>query len=43
MWATDYPHFDGWFPGAVKMISDKLPPSARQQVLAQSAMEFYDL
>ena len=25
LWATDYPHPDGFFPGAPKMIAEKLP------------------
>jgi len=26
MWATDYPHSDGFFPGAPQMISERLAP-----------------
>ena len=43
LWATDYPHRDGFFPGAPKMIADALPEGARQKVLGQSAREFYKL
>jgi len=35
LWATDYPHVDGYFPGAPKMVADQLPAAIRQQVLAQ--------
>jgi hypothetical protein len=34
MWATDYPHSDGFFPWAPQMISERLeplPPEARHQ------------
>ena len=41
LWATDYPHFDGYFPGAPKMIADKIPAHLRRQVLAQGALDFY--
>ena len=43
LWATDYPHIDGYFPGAPQMISDRLPEHLRQPVLAQGAMDFYKL
>ena len=43
LWATDYPHPDGFFPGAPQMIADKLPVAVRRQVLAQGAMDFYKL
>lgn len=43
LWATDYPHFDGWFPGAPKMIADRLPPELQRSVLAEGAMEFYKI
>jgi hypothetical protein len=35
MWATDYPHSDGFFPGAPQMIGERiglLSPEARHQV-----------
>jgi len=43
LWATDYPHPDGFFPGAPKMIAEKLPESLRRKVLAESAMQFYGM
>jgi uncharacterized protein len=46
MWATDYPHQDGFFPGAPKMLRDRLGPlsaEAKHQVLAGGAMGFYGL
>jgi uncharacterized protein len=46
MWATDYPHPDGFFPGAPKMIENHLKaasPETRHQVLAGGAMAFYRL
>ena len=43
LWATDYPHLDGFFPGAPAMIAEKLPPNIRRQVMAQGAIEFYNL
>jgi predicted TIM-barrel fold metal-dependent hydrolase len=43
LWATDYPHFDGFFPGAPRMIADKLPANIRRQVMAQGAVDFYKL
>jgi len=43
LWATDYPHPDGFFPGAPAQIAEKLPASQRRTVLAESAMQFYNL
>jgi predicted TIM-barrel fold metal-dependent hydrolase len=43
LWATDYPHADGFFPGAPAMIAEKLPEKTRHKVLAESAIEFYNL
>jgi predicted TIM-barrel fold metal-dependent hydrolase len=43
LWATDYPHPDGFFPGAPKMIAEKLPENLRRKVLAESAMQFYGM
>jgi predicted TIM-barrel fold metal-dependent hydrolase len=43
LWATDYPHPDGFFPGAPIQIAEKLPESQRRTVLAESAMQFYNL
>ena len=46
MWATDYPHSDGFFPGAPQMLSQRLgslSPEAKHQVLAGGALGFYGL
>ena len=43
LWATDYPHADGFFPGAPAMIAEKLPKKNKRKVLAESAMQFYKL
>jgi len=46
MWATDYPHSDGFFPGAPKMLLDRLEgtsPETKHGVLAGGAMGFYGL
>jgi len=46
LWATDYPHRDGFFPGAPQMIKDRMAgatPDVQQQVLAGGAMGFYGL
>ena len=46
LWATDYPHQDGFFPGAPQMLRARLgPPSreAKHQVLAGGALRFYGL
>jgi len=43
LWATDYPHNDGWFPGAPQMIAKQLPDHLRRAVLAQGAIDFYKL
>jgi predicted TIM-barrel fold metal-dependent hydrolase len=43
LWATDYPHPDGFFPGAPAQIAEKLPENQRRTVLAESAMQFYNL
>jgi predicted TIM-barrel fold metal-dependent hydrolase len=46
MWATDYPHQDGFFPGAPQMLSERLGPLSREakhQVLAGGALGFYGL
>ena len=31
MWATDYPHQDGFFLGAPQMIRDRLGPLSRSR------------
>jgi uncharacterized protein len=46
MWATDYPHQDGFFPGAPKMMRDRLgslSTEAAHQVMAGGALGFYGL
>ena len=45
LWATDYPHPDGFFPGAPKMIADRpgLSASTKRAILAGGAMGFYGL
>jgi predicted TIM-barrel fold metal-dependent hydrolase len=46
MWATDYPHPDGFFPGAPKMIAKQLEglsAETKHQVMAGGAMGFYGL
>ena len=45
LWATDYPHADGFFPGAPAMISRRtaLSETTKSGVLAGGAMSFYGL
>jgi predicted TIM-barrel fold metal-dependent hydrolase len=46
LWATDYPHPDGFFPGAPKMIMDRmegLSAETKHQVMAGGAMGLYGL
>ena len=43
LWATDYPHPDGFFPGAPEQIAEKLPEEHQHAVLAGGAMQFYNL
>jgi predicted TIM-barrel fold metal-dependent hydrolase len=46
MWATDYPHPDGFFPGAPKMIAKQLEglsDETKRGVMAGGAMGFYGL
>ncbi|MBO0709655.1 MAG: amidohydrolase [Acetobacteraceae bacterium] len=46
LWATDYPHPDGFFPGAPEMVRknlDGLSDATKHQVLAGGAMGFYGL
>ena len=46
LWATDYPHPDGFFPGAPEMVRQKLTglsENTRQQVMAGGAKGFYKL
>ncbi len=45
LWATDYPHPDGFFPGAPKMIADRpeLSDETKHGILAGGAKAFYKL
>ena len=46
LWATDYPHPDGFFPGAPKMMEGLLKglsAETKRQVMAGGAMGFYGL
>jgi predicted TIM-barrel fold metal-dependent hydrolase len=45
LWATDYPHPDGFFPGAPKMIADRPELSAKTKaaILGGGARGFYKL
>ncbi|MGD9617956.1 MAG: amidohydrolase family protein [Alphaproteobacteria bacterium] len=46
MWATDYPHPDGFFPGAPDMVRERikgLSPETQHQIMAGGAMGFYGL
>jgi uncharacterized protein len=46
LWATDYPHGDGFFPEAPAMIAERLrgaSPEVTHQVLAGGAVGFYGL
>jgi uncharacterized protein len=46
MWATDYPHPDGFFPGAPKMVEKQLEglsAATKHGVMAGGAMAFYGL
>jgi predicted TIM-barrel fold metal-dependent hydrolase len=46
LWATDYPHPDGFFPGAPQMIRNHLKNTSadtQYQVLAGGAIRFYGL
>jgi uncharacterized protein len=43
LWATDFPHGDGFWPGAPKMIKDKLPAELHRSVLAQGAIDLFKL
>jgi len=45
LWATDYPHPDGFFPGAPKLIADRAELSAetKRQILGGGAKGFYKL
>ena len=45
LWATDYPHPDGFFPGAPKLIADRpeLSAATKREILAGGAKRFYRL
>src|SRR5689334_5777450 len=46
MWATDYPHQDGFFPGAPKMIAigwDVCPPRRSIKFLAGGSLGYYGM
>jgi predicted TIM-barrel fold metal-dependent hydrolase len=45
LWATDYPHPDGFFPGAPHMIADRpeLSDETKAKVLSGGAMKFYGI
>jgi predicted TIM-barrel fold metal-dependent hydrolase len=46
LWATDYPHRDGFFPGAPDMLRERmkgLSAETQQQIMAGGAMGFYGL
>src|SRR6266478_3694607 len=46
MWATDYPHPDGFFPGAPDMVRKQiagLSPATQHGVMAGGALSFYGM
>jgi predicted TIM-barrel fold metal-dependent hydrolase len=46
MWATDYPHADGFFPGAPDMVRERIrgaSPETQRGVLAGGALGFYGM
>ena len=45
LWATDYPHADGFFPGAPAMIANRseLSEETKRGVLGGGARAFYGL
>jgi len=45
LWATDYPHGDGFFPGAPALIARRtaLSEATKHGILAGGAMGFYGL
>ena len=46
MWATDYPHADGFFPGAPDMVRERIngtSPETQRGVLAGGALAFYGM
>lgn len=44
LWASDYPHFDCTFPGAVDELREaKVPPKVLNKILGENAVRFYHL
>ncbi len=44
VWASDYPHFDAMFPGAVAELREQpLPERVMQKVLGENALRLYGL
>jgi hypothetical protein len=46
LWATDYPHRDGFFPGAPEMLKERMKGLSREahhKIMAGGAMGFYGL
>ena len=44
LWATDYPHVDGFFPGAPELIAARpLSPETKRTILSEGAKAFYAL
>jgi hypothetical protein len=45
LWATDYPHADGFFPGAPALIANRpaLSAATKHGILASGAKAFYSL
>jgi predicted TIM-barrel fold metal-dependent hydrolase len=46
MWATDYPHQDGFFPGAPSMVRERIKgtsPETQHGVMAGGALSFYGM
>ncbi|HLN17064.1 MAG TPA: amidohydrolase family protein [Acidimicrobiales bacterium] len=42
MFASDYPHHDAVYPGAVKSVRERgLPPEVEQKILGENALRFY--
>ena len=42
MFASDYPHFDAVFPGAIKAVKERgLPDGVQRKVLGENALRFY--
>jgi predicted TIM-barrel fold metal-dependent hydrolase len=46
MWASDYPHYDCTFPGAVEELREHcaaLPESAQRKIMGENAARCYGL